>query len=138
MTDKKIYRYTNVELLDVIRNGRNQAWVENAKSEFEQRNLTNEDLKIAELEYEKYFKLKEKRKIEPLTKEEWFSFFFLPFFTTKPRWREDHFTDSEIERFRKNGFEKKYMQANKLRAFGYIFWFLVSLFAVIIYIELKR
>ena len=58
------------------------------------------------------FKNSEKRKNASLTQEEWITFFLLPFFTSKPRWREDHFSKSELERFEKYGFEKKH---NKLK-----------------------
>ena len=78
--------------------------------------MTSEQKAEIEFDYLKYKKFQRERKDKPLTNEEWLSFFILPFFTTKPRWREDHFTESEMERFEKYGFEKKYQQAQKIRA----------------------
>ncbi|WP_299550450.1 hypothetical protein [Seonamhaeicola sp.] len=62
------------------------------------------------------------RKTEPLTTEEWLTFFFLPFFTPRPNHREDHFSESEIERFKKYGFDKKLKQAYRVKTYGYLFW----------------
>ncbi|MFS4469067.1 hypothetical protein [Maribacter sp. 2210JD10-5] len=121
MTDKKIYRYTNVELLDLIKNEQNRTLVERAKLELEKRNLTQEELKVEELEYLKYSKFKSKRKDESLNRDEWISFFFLPFFTPNPSWRKDHFTESEFQRFEKYGFDKKAKQASEVKMLGFLF-----------------
>lgn len=138
MNDKKIYRCTNVELFDIIKNGTDKTLIEKAKSEFNSRNLTSEQKAKIESDYKLYEKLKVERKDKPLTNEEWFSFFILPFFTTKPRWRVDHFTESEIERFKKYGFEKKYQQAKKIRVYGYLFWFLAILCGTLIFTKLNN
>ena len=132
MTDKKLYRYTNVELLDAIKNGQG-TFVKQAKAELEKRNLSAEELETAELEYVKYAEYQEKRKDEPLTKEEWLSFFILPFFTPKPRWRNDHFSESEYERFAKYGFDKKAQQASEVRILGFLFWVVVILVGLVVY-----
>ncbi|MFY7670033.1 hypothetical protein ACOSP6_02980 [Tenacibaculum sp. MEBiC06402] len=71
--------------------------------------------------------LKQKRKEAPLTNEEWWTFFILPFFTTAPSWRNDDATESEMDRFKKYGFEKKIKQAEKTRILGIIFWLLFFL-----------
>ena len=138
MIDKKIYRYSNVELFDIIKNGTNKPKIESAQSELNSRNLSIEQKAIIESDYIKYKEYQNDRKDQPLTDKEWLSFFILPFFTTKPRWREDHFTESEMERLRKYGFEKKYQQAEKIRAFGYLFWFLVIMCSTLIFIKLNK
>ncbi len=138
MNNKKIYRYSNVELFDIIKNGTNKTQIEKAESEFNSRNLTSEQKTEIESDYLKYKKFQRERKDKPLTNEEWLSFFILPFFTTKPRWREDHFTESEMERFEKYGFEKKYRQAEKIRAYGYLFWFLAIIGGTLIFIKLNE
>jgi hypothetical protein len=138
MIDKKIYRYTNVELFDIIKNGTDQIKINKAKSEFNSRNLRKEQKAEIELDYLKYKKFQNDRKDKPLTSDELFSFFILPFFTTKPRWREDHFTESEMERFEKYGFEKKYRQAEKIRNFGYLFWFVIMICATLIFIKMNK
>ena len=132
MPDKKIYRYTNVELLDLIKNGQNKAMVETAKSELDKRNLAEDELKVAESEYIKYLEFKEKRKDEPLTRDEWISFFFLPFITPKPSWRKDHFSESEFQRFEKYGFDKKAKQASEVKMLGFLFWFVIIILGLVI------
>lgn len=132
MSNKKIYRYTNVELLDVIKNEQNKMLVETAKSELAKRNLTQEELKIAESDYLKYLEFKEKRKDEPLTRDEWISFFFLPFLTPNPSWRKDHFSESEFQRFEKYGFDKKAKQASEVKMLGFLFWFVVIILGLVI------
>ena len=132
MTDKKMYRYTNVELLDMIKNGQNKTLVESAKLELGKRNLTEEELKLAESEYLKYLEFKEKRKDEPLTRDEWISFFFLPFLTPKPSWRKDHFSESEFHRFEKYGFSKKAKQAAEVKMLGFLFWFVVIILGLVV------
>lgn len=132
MADKKIYRYTNVELLDLIKTGQNKTLVETAKSEFDKRNLTEEELKAAESEYIKYLEFKEKRKDKPLTREEWISFFFLPFLTPNPSWRQDHFSESEFQRFEKYGFNKKAKQASEAKMLGFLFWLVVIILGLVV------
>ena len=130
MTDKKIYRYTNVELLDLIKNGQNKSLVESAETELQKRNLTEKELKNAETDYTKYLEYKEKRKNEPLTREEWITFFFIPL-TPKPRWRNDHFSESEFQRFDKYGFDKKTKQASEAKMLGYFFWIIVTILGLV-------
>ena len=132
MTDKKIYRYTNIELLDLIKNGQNKMSMESANAELRKRNLTEEELKNAESEYLKYRDYKEKRKDEPLTQDEWISFFFLPFLTPKPSWRKDHFSESEFQRFEKYGFDKKAKQASEVKMLGFLFWFVILILGLVI------
>ena len=132
MSDKKIYRYTNVELLDVIKNGQSESLKEIAKAELDKRNLTRKELKNTESEYIKYQEFKEKRKDEPLTREEWISFFFLPFFTPRPKWRNDHFSQSEYQRFEKYGFDKKAKQASEVKILGFLFWFVIIIVGLVI------
>lgn len=137
--DKKIYRYTNVELLDLIEHGQNKSMVSQAETELEKRNLTEEELKNMKMDYIKFKEFQEKRKNEPLTDNEWISFFFLPFFTPRPRWRpNDHFTESEYERFEKYGFEKKARQAGQVQLFGAIFWLIIIIGAILLYNYLKK
>ncbi len=133
MIGKKIYRNTNVELLDLIKNSQNESFKQKAKIEFEKRNLTDKEKQRVELDYLKYKEFREKRKNESLTNDEWFTFFFFPFFTPKPRWREDHFSESEIERFKSYEFNKKLKQAEKVKVFGLLFWFLLLIIAILLY-----
>ena len=50
----------------------------------------------------------EKRKNAPLTNSEALSFFFIPIgFAKLNRWKNTDYNDSEIERFKKFGFERK-------------------------------
>ena len=137
MTDKKIYRYTNVELLDLIKNGQNKTLVETAKSELDKRNLTEEELKTVESDHIKFLEFKEKRKDEPLNRDEWISLFFLPFITPNPSWRKDHFSESEFQRFEKYGFDKKAKQAAEVQAWGVVFWIVIFLVGMVIYGYLK-
>lgn len=132
MPDKKIYRYTNVELLDVIKNSQNKVLVVNAQAELEKRNLTDEELQNTESEYLKYLEFKQNRKDESLTREEWLSFFILPFLTPKPKWRNDHFTDSEYQRFEKYGFDKKAKQASEVQILGILFWFVLFIVCFVV------
>ena len=126
MVPKKIYRYTNAELLDLIKNGTKPSLVRKAESELNSRNLSLEQKKNLESEYLRFKTFQTKRKNEPLTTEEWLSFFFLPFFTPKPKWREDHFSESEMERFEHYGFHKKVEQAKQIKKYGMLFWFITT------------
>lgn len=78
-------------------------------------------------------KFHRKRKNEPLTNEEIFNLFLVPFFTPRPRWREDHYSASEMERFEKYGFDKKAKQATKVKAFGILFWFILIILGILIF-----
>lgn len=125
MIDKEIYRHSNAELFDLIKNGTNKRLVKQAKSEFDSRNLKKEEISKIESDYIKYQKFSKERNNKPLTTEEYLTFFFLPFFTTTPIWREEQFSESELERFKNYGFDKKYKQAYKVKICGYIFWLVV-------------
>ena len=85
-----------------------------------------------------YKELKEKRKNEPLALEEWLTFFILLFFTPKPRWRNDDFSESESERFKKYGYERKAKESEKVKIFGIIFWLLMIIVGGVIFNYLKR
>ena len=75
-----------------------------------------------------------------LTHSEWMTFFFLPFFTPKPRHRNDHFSESELERFNKYGFENKLIEAQKAKRNGIVFWTvtIAILVFVLVYFENKN
>lgn len=98
----------------------------------DKRNLSGAELKEVESEYVKYLEFKEKRKNEPLTRDEWISLFFLPFITPRPSWRKDHFTESEFQRFEKYGFDKKAKQASEAQIFGFLFWFVIIILGLVI------
>jgi len=126
MNEKNINRYSIVELIDIIKNTSDKKQSEKAETELESRNLTEQQLKTAKTEYEKFKKFQLERKDKPLTNNEWLSFFFLPFFTPRPRWRaNDHFTESEFERFEKYGYDRKSKEASKVQALGIVFWILL-------------
>jgi len=75
----------------------------------------------------------EKRKNEPLTNTEALSFFFIPIgFAKLNRWKNTDFNESEIERFKKFGFERKIKQASEMRIFGMIFY--ISIAIILAYI----
>ena len=63
--NKRMYRYTNVELLDIIKNGTEEDQVNKARVEFDLRNLTLEERIRIESEYITFKELKEKRKADP-------------------------------------------------------------------------
>ncbi len=126
MNENKLNRYSIVELIDILKNGTDKALSEKAELELESRNLTPEQLKAKKSEYEKFKKYQIERKDKPLTTEEWLTFFFLPFITPRPRWRtNDHYTESEIDRFEKYGFQRKSKEAIKVKSLGILFWFLL-------------
>ncbi len=126
MNENKLNRYSIVMLIDILKNGTDKALSKKAKLELESRNLTPGQLKEKNLEYEKFKKYQIERKDKPLTTEEWLTFFFLPFFTPRPRWRtNDHYTESEFDRFEKYGFQRKSKEAVKVKSLGIVFWFLL-------------
>ncbi|MDC8004805.1 hypothetical protein POV27_12140 [Aureisphaera galaxeae] len=61
-----------------------------------------------------------------MTKGEWLTFFFLPFFTSNTVGKENLFTQSEMDRFEKHGFHKKAEQAKMVKAMGGLFWVIVG------------
>jgi hypothetical protein len=81
---------------------------------------------------------KTNRKNKPLSTKEWLTFFFLPFFTTKPIWRNDHLSQSELERFEKYGFERKLEQAKTTQKLGKLFWFGIMIIAIQIILEITN
>jgi hypothetical protein len=133
MGGKKITRYSNVALLDVIRNSSDSLVVNAAKSELKSRNLS--DFQMAELEsnYLKFKEFQERRKDMSLTRDEWLNLFLLPFFTPKPHWRNDHYSQSEMDRYQKYGFEKKIKQAETVKVLGTLFWLFLIVIGVILY-----
>ena len=75
----------------------------------------------------------EKRKNASLSNSEALSFFFIPIgFAKLNRWKNTDFNESEIERFKKFGFERKIKQATEMRIFGMIFY--ISIAIILAYI----
>jgi hypothetical protein len=75
----------------------------------------------------------EKRKNAPLSNSEALSFFFIPIgFAKINRWKNTDFNESEIDRFKKFGFERKIKQASEMRIFGMIFY--ISIAIILAYI----
>ena len=137
MINENKHRYSNVELFDIIKNGTNKRKIKHAKSALESRNLTKKQRIELESEYLKYKTFKENRKNEPLTNEEWLTFFIFPFLApnlSPPHTFgiNDDYSESEMERFQKYGFEKKIEQAEKVKIFGIIFWLSTIVIAGII------
>ncbi|WP_075340494.1 hypothetical protein [Tenacibaculum agarivorans] len=73
-----------------------------------------------------------KRKNAPLTYEEWLGFFFVPQQKSNTLFPSDDFNDTEIERFKKFGFDKKLKQAYRAQFLGTIFYILVILISIIL------
>ena len=73
----------------------------------------------------------EKRKNAPLSNTEAAWFFFFPNGLAKwNRWQNSDHNESEMERFKEYGFDRKIKQANEMRIFGFLFYFaLVLVFA---------
>lgn len=75
---------------------------------------------------------KEKRKTIPLTNSESLTFFFMPFgFFGINRFKNNDYNESELERFRKYGFDLKVKQAKELTICGRAFYIAITL--IIIY-----
>ncbi|WP_400078284.1 hypothetical protein [Winogradskyella sp. R77965] len=75
----------------------------------------------------------EKRKNAPLSNSEALSFFFIPIgFAKINKWKNTDFNESEIERFKKFGFERKIKQASEMRILGMIFY--ISIAIILAYI----
>lgn len=75
----------------------------------------------------------EKRKNASLSNSEALSFFFIPIgFAKLNRWKNTDFNESEIDRFKKFGFERKIKQATEMRIFGMIFY--ISIAIILAYI----
>lgn len=70
----------------------------------------------------------EKRSNAPLSNSEAASFFFIPIgFAKINRWKNTDFNESEIERFKKFGFERKIKQTSEMRMFGMIFYISIAI-----------
>lgn len=74
-----------------------------------------------------------KRKSAPLSNTEAAIFFFNPIgFVKFKRWKNTDFNESEMERFKKYGFERKIKQASEMRVFGIIFY--ISIIIILAYL----
>ena len=63
------------------------------------------------------------RKNAALSNAEAAGFFFIPIgFAKINRWENTDFNESEMERFKKFGFDRKIKQASEMRIFGIIFY----------------
>ncbi|RZS92297.1 hypothetical protein [Aquimarina brevivitae] len=132
--NKNIFQYSNIELVDLIKNTNDPDTLKQAKAVLNSRNLNSSQLTQLNIEYETYKRFQQKRKSAPLEPSEWIPLFFLPFFIPKPYWRkDDHFTASEIERFQKYGFEEKAKEAKRVRVLGIIFWCILVFIFVLFY-----
>jgi len=70
----------------------------------------------------------EKRKNEPLSNSEALSFFFIPIgFAKINKWKNTDYNESEIDRFKRFGFERKIKQASEMRIFGMIFYISIAI-----------
>lgn len=68
------------------------------------------------------------RKKAPLSNSEAASFFFIPFgFAKIDKSKNTDFNESELERFKKYGFERKVKQASEMRKFGIIFYISIAI-----------
>ena len=77
-----------------------------------------------------------KRAKATLSKMESLEFFILPFITPRARHKSlDDFSESQLDRFKKHGYDTKLKQANQLIIFGIIFW--IGLAAIIGYLAIK-
>ena len=66
---------------------------------------------------------KSKRSEANLSNSECLRFFILPFLTPRARYKStDDFSQSQLERFKKYGYDTKLKQANQLIIYGIIFW----------------
>ncbi len=118
--------YSNVELLEIIKTSADDNAVSKAKQLLNSRNLSEEELHRVELNYQKYRNYKLKRQNDSLTYNEWLTFFLFSFFSSKKTlWENEDFSESEIERFKKHGYQKKLKQAQQTKLFGLIFWVLM-------------
>ena len=70
----------------------------------------------------------ENRKNAALSNAEAAGFFFIPIgFAKINRWENTHFNESEMERFKKFGFDRKIKQASEMRKLGMIFYISISI-----------
>lgn len=123
---KEKVSYSNVELLEIIKTSADDNAISKAKQLLNSRNLSEEELHRVELNYQKYKNYKLKRQSDSLTYDEWLTFFLFSFFSSKKTlWENEDFSESEIERFKKHGYQKKLKQAQQTKLFGLIFWALM-------------
>ena len=122
---KEYSAYKNRELLKIIKTTTSLGERRAAQNELDSRNLDAASRRKLENSYRQALVNAENRKNQSLSFDEQFLFFVIPFFTPRPRWRDDHFSESEFERFRTHGFDLKRKQAQKIRIFGVIFWILI-------------
>ena len=131
MKTERFRKCSNMELIRIIKTSKPLKERSEAQHELDARNLDPKMIQELENRYHKALHHTQNRKTQSLTFEEKFLMFVIPFFTPRPRWRQDHFSVSELERFRKHGFDKKLKQAQMIRVLGVIFW--LSLFFIAIY-----
>ncbi|SNR14155.1 hypothetical protein [Tenacibaculum jejuense] len=129
-TNKEIFQHSNIELLDTIKTDRNKVRIDHAKKELARRNLTKEQEYKLNTEYIQYKKNQKQRAETSLTNEEFLTFFILPFFIAKNK--NDQFSESEMDRFKKHGFNKKIKQATIAKTIGFIFWFFILVIVAVI------
>lgn len=123
---KEKVSYSNVELLEIIKTSADDNAISKAKRLLNSRNLSEEELNRVELNYQKYRNYKLKRQNDSLTYDEWLTFFLFSFFSSKKTiWENEDFSETEIERFKKHGYQKKLKQAQQTKLFGLIFWALM-------------
>ncbi|MBL4642166.1 MAG: hypothetical protein JKY44_01105 [Flavobacteriaceae bacterium] len=68
------------------------------------------------------------RKNAALSNAEAAGFFFIPIgFAKINRWENTDFNESEMERFKKFGFDRKIKQASEMRKLGMIFYISISI-----------
>lgn len=120
-----IRKHSHFELIRIIKTSNSLKERSEAQHELNTRNLDPNMIKELENRYHKALINTENRKTQPLTAEEKFLMFVIPFFSPKPRWREDHFTESEFKRFKEYGFDRKMRQAYLFKFFGVLFWLCV-------------
>ncbi|MDO1500625.1 hypothetical protein Q2T40_10830 [Winogradskyella maritima] len=76
---------------------------------------------------------KKERSNASLTKEEWLTFLFSPFYSTNRIGLDTNtFNETEEERFKKFGFHQKYKEAQQARSYGCFLYIFVFLLIVII------
>ena len=74
-----------------------------------------------------------KRKVTPLTKSEWLTFFFFPFQGRKTSLlHTDTFNRLEEERFKEHGFDKKLEESRIARNCGILFYIIIVLIIFIL------
>ena len=138
MVDKKIFRLTNVELYDLMMNGSGRFSFQDLTVEMASRKLTVQQIDNLEDDHYQHKKLQQERSHQLLTTEEYLTLFIFPFFTPKPRWRNDHLSQSEFERYKMYGFDKKLEQAKSAKRFGILFWFLFFIVVFLMYSFFSR